>query len=209
MHTRGPAPLASLPPALQQDGSLAAVLIRLYFDFAQLKQLFRQGWLRKNIPVERCETVAEHTLGVAMLALVVRDAAFPELDAARLLRLALLHDLAEARVGDFTPSHGLTAAEKHRLEREGFVAVVGQLPSASEYLQLWEEYEARSSPEARLIHQLDRLEMALQASVYEQQGLGALEDFFASAGKVIQWPVLRAVFEQLLAIRSTAAAASS
>lgn len=202
MHTRGPVPASFLPTNLATHPSQSAVFVRIYFEFSQLKRLYRQGWIRRGIAPEVCETVAEHTLGVALLALFLRDAYFQELDLALLLKLALLHDLAEARVGDITPAHRLAPEEKHRLEREGFAALVEGLAAASEYLALWDDYEARRSPEARLIHQLDRLEMALQASVYEQEGLASLGDFFTSAGKVIALPELKAIFELLQEMRS-------
>jgi len=50
--------------------------------------------------------------------------------------------------------------------------VFSELPRRAEYLALWEEYEAGTSFEARLVRQVDRLEMGLQATVHEHQGAG-------------------------------------
>ena len=55
-------------------------VLRVYYEFNQLKLLYRQGWLKRSIPPERCETVAEHTLGVAVLAMWLSDQYFPTLD---------------------------------------------------------------------------------------------------------------------------------
>ena len=84
----------------------------------QLKQLYRQGWLKRGVPPERCESVAEHTLGVAVLVMLLADTRFPELDAQKVLRMALLHDFGEIDAGDFTPIDGISLQEKHRLEKE-------------------------------------------------------------------------------------------
>ena len=47
-------------------------------------------------------------------------------------------------------------------------------------MHIWEEYEAGSTPEARLVRQVDRMEMGLQAAVYEREGATGLEGFYAS-----------------------------
>ena len=57
MMTKAPPPNLSVATA-----SLHPVL-RAWFEMSQLKHLFRQGWLRVGLPPERCETVAEHSLG--------------------------------------------------------------------------------------------------------------------------------------------------
>ena len=46
------------------------------FDF-QVIDLYRQGWLKRGIPPQACESVAEHTLGVAVLTWWLADAFYP------------------------------------------------------------------------------------------------------------------------------------
>ena len=53
------------------DGKDALPIVRVFFEFDHLKSLYRQGWLRAGIPKVHCETVAEHSLGVALLAAVL------------------------------------------------------------------------------------------------------------------------------------------
>ena len=195
MHTK------ASPPIQLLEGRHTLPLVQAYFEAAQLKALFRQGWLRAGIPRERCESVAEHSYGVALLCLFVCDAHFPEADAARALRIALLHDLGEAYVGDITPHDGVDKARKHQLEREAVHTLVAKLPRGAEYLALWEEYEQGSSFEARLVRQLDRLEMGLQACIYELQGAGDLSDFYASVERALEAPELRQVLDELETLR--------
>ena len=142
---------------------------------------WRQGWLRRGIPERRCESVAEHSFGVAVLALFLVDAHFPELDRDKVLRLALLHDFGEIYAGDLTPGDAISSEEKHEREATAVAQVLGKLPNGAEYTALWQEYETGATPEAQLVRQVDRLEMGLQASVYERQGLADLSEFYASA----------------------------
>lgn len=172
-------------------------LIEAYFELNHLKQLYRQGWLRRGIPPERCESVAEHVYGMAMLGWWIADAEFPELDRDKIVRMSLVHELGEIYVGDITPGDRVNPAEKHRLEREALLKVVDKLPKGAEYLALWEDFEQGQSPEARFVRQLDRLEMAFQAAAYRQQGFGPLEEFFATTDAALEDPRLRAIFERL------------
>jgi putative hydrolase of HD superfamily len=172
-------------PFLFLEGKNAHPLVQIYFEINHLKQLYRQGWLGRGIPRESCESVAEHVFGVAMVAYILAETYFPELDLCRVLRLALLHDIGEVYAGDITPSQSVSLEEKHRLEEEAMARIFDRLPDGKAYLDLWDEYEGSSSPEARFVRQIDRLEMALQASIYEHQGRGSLEEFFDSARQAV------------------------
>lgn len=194
METKAALPVGALP----ED---TPPWIRLYFELVHLKQLYRQGWLRRGVAPERCESVAEHSFGVAVLALFLAEEHFPDLDADKVLRLALLHDLGEIYAGDIIPADGVDAAEKSARERRSVARVLGKLPRGARYVALWEEYEEGASPEARFVREVDRLEMALQASVYEHQDEGALDDFFASAASQVETPALRELLRRLQSLR--------
>ena len=126
-------------PIIHPNTSTPAPIIRFYFEFVHLKQLYRQGWLTRAIPAERCESVAEHSLGVAVSAMVLADEFFPELDTLKVLRMALIHDFGEIYAGDIIPGDGITPEEKHRAERESVARVFESLPNGDAYLALWEE----------------------------------------------------------------------
>ena len=132
-----------------------------------LKAVDRAGWLR--VGLERPESVAAHSWGVAWLALAL----CPEhLDLRRVLALAVLHDLPEVRVGDLTPHDGVDKVEKRRRERAAAEALFASRP---DLLALWQEYEDHVTPEARFVHALDRLDMGLQAGLYARQGVNTAE----------------------------------
>lgn len=185
------------PPVHLLGNQAVAGFIRAYFEFNQLKQLYRQGWLRRGVPPERCESVAEHCFSVELLAMLLADAHYPQLDMLRVLRLALLHDIGEIHAGDITPADGMDSAEKHRLESASVEQVLGGLPNGIAYLELWREYEDGSSMEARFVKQIDRLEMGLQAGVYQLQGIVDSEEFLKSAEQAQEQPELLSIMGDL------------
>ena len=191
------------PASRHLAGKKSLPLIEVFFEINHLKTLFRQGWLHHGIPKDQCETVAEHTLGVALLALFLADAHFPHLDQGKLLRMALLHDFGEIYAGDIVPGK-MTLADKHELEKRSVERVFARLPKGAEYLAIWQEFEDGQTPEARFVKEIDRLEMGLQASVYEHKKLGDLAVFFESADKALSTPKLREIFAALLKMRAGA-----
>jgi putative hydrolase of HD superfamily len=144
-----------------------------YGRAAQLKSIDRAGWRRCGIERVACESVADHTFGVALLALLLpldEIAGEHRLDRDRCVALALVHDLAESIVGDITPHDGVEAADKHAREHDAIRQLAAALGD-EQILTLWEEFEAALTPEARLVRDLDVIEMAIQAKSYEQRGL--------------------------------------
>ena len=176
-------------------------LIQAYFELCQLKQLYRQGWLRRGVSRERCESVAEHSFGCAVLATWLAQAYYPQLDLSKVLRMALLHDFGEIYAGDIIPVDAVGADEKHRREAGSVAQVFGKLPAGAGCLSLWEEFEQGETPEARFVRQIDRLEMGLQAGVYAAQGLVQPDEFFASARLALEDARLIELMDEL--IRST------
>jgi putative hydrolase of HD superfamily len=191
---------ASLPLSTL-SGRNPSPLLEAYFEINHLKQLYRQGWLRRGLPPERCETVAEHVFGMVMLAWWLVDGFFPTLDRDKVIRMVLVHEIGEVYTGDLTPADNIPRGEKHRLERKALEQVVGKLPRGVEYIALWEEFEHNETPEARLVRQVDRLEMAFQASIYERQDLGDMSEFFASAAQCVSDEQLQSILAELEALR--------
>jgi putative hydrolase of HD superfamily len=140
---------------------------QLLTEALSLKSLPRAGWLRvgKHDP----ESVAAHSWGVALAALVRCP---PELNREKVLAMAILHDLAEARVGDITPHDRVPKEEKHRRER---LAILSMLHSHPHLKTIWDEVEAGLTPEARFVREMDRLDLGLTAEMYGQQGTRTAE----------------------------------
>jgi putative hydrolase of HD superfamily len=165
-----------------------AELLAALLESLALKDLPRAGWVRRGVAAP--EDVAAHSWGVAWLTLVLLP---PELDRARALAYAVLHDLPEVRVGDLTPADGVAHAEKAAREARAMTGLTNSLPA--HVLELWQAYEAQQDPEARFVRQIDRLDMALQAAVYRDRTGLDLDEFFASARGQITEPRLIALLD--------------
>ncbi|GAA0724591.1 putative hydrolase of HD superfamily [Halorubrum trapanicum] len=149
------------------DDALGAVLAA--YD---LKDERRTGWQLRG--VDDPESVAAHSWGVAYLVVTLGDrlaADLPGVDLDRALRLAVVHDVAEAETGDAATRADSTAdtvdpETKEAAEREAMADLAGPLPERVR--DAWEAYEARESPEAVLVKECDLLDTCFQAVRYER-----------------------------------------
>lgn len=125
----------------------------------RLKDILRSGYTSGG----RRESVADHTWRLCLMALVLHDR-FPDVDFARLIRLCIVHDLGEAIGGDVPAPEQAGDGEKPERERRDLVELLAPLPRSQreEITALWDEYEATTTPEARLARALDKLETILQ-----------------------------------------------
>jgi putative hydrolase of HD superfamily len=141
-------------PADELDGVLAFLRAA-----ERLKTVKRSGWTSTG----EAESVAEHTWRLCLMAMVLYGRA-GEIDLGRLLRMCLIHDLGEAIGGDVPAPAQVLAEPKAGQERADLLSLVEPLPDDArrEIIQLWDEYEAASSPEARIAKGLDKLETILQ-----------------------------------------------
>jgi putative hydrolase of HD superfamily len=143
-----------------------------------LKNVLRAGWVRAGI--ESPESVAAHSWGMSMLALKLSP---KELDLARVLSLCIVHDIPEVRVGDLTPHDDTSTKAEDELN--------AMKEMAPEWVGLFEEYEQGKTPEAKFVKQLDKLDMALQAEIYQSKFDIPLTEFIESARLRIDDEVLK------------------
>ena len=136
---------------------LAATLAFLA-EAGRLKDTLRSGHTIEG----RTESVAEHSWRLCLMIVTLADD-LPGIDMRRLLELAVVHDLGEALHGD-VPAPEQRAGDGRALrEREDLHALTESLPTpARDRLRArWQEYEDASTPEARLVKGLDKLETIL------------------------------------------------
>ena len=164
---------------------------------ANLKTVPRQGWIDK-LSIKNPESVADHTYSMAIIGMIFSDS--QKYNTERILKMILLHDLAESITGDFTPEQK-SKEKKIILENETIEKILKNLPEdlGMQYQNIWNEYQENNSEESKIVHQIDKLEMALQAKIYSKQKNSSknLLSFFDSAKKEIQDPNLLKLFEQL------------
>ena len=175
-----------------------------------LKQIPRTGWLLCNVPLGEVEDVAQHTFDVMAITLVLSDElqrGGKELERERALSMAVLHDWAEASMGDF-PYTALKylgpAGTKKRFEKRALEDLLGKLPNKEKYLKLWQEYSEKRSPEAKLVHAADYLSMLVQAVKYRERGNRSkkLDELWRAVHKDIkiyekEFPPVRALIKEL------------
>ncbi|WP_148415037.1 HD family hydrolase [Haloferax sp. KTX1] len=179
-------------------------------EWFELKDELRTGWVLRNI--DSPESVAAHTWGTASLCLLYADQ--EDVDCQKAVTMALIHDLGEARTGDIATRaedgrQTTPTSEKESAERSAVTDLVGPF-NDTELLSLWEEYEARDTPTAQFVKDMDLIDNCLQALKYERQGrydeteandhfaeFENLDEFFATAAPRFQTEVGQDLFEQI------------
>ncbi|HEX9678293.1 HD domain-containing protein [Nitrososphaera sp.] len=150
-----------------------------------LKTVNRAGWAAKA-GIKNPESVADHTFSMCAIGMALSD--IMGLGTERVLRMIVLHDLAESVVGDYMPGE-VAARNKIRQEKKAMKKILLDLPAKvrTDYEKAWREYLQNKTKEARFVHRIDKLEMALQAARYRKDGRAgkSLKQFFESARKAV------------------------
>jgi putative hydrolase of HD superfamily len=126
-------------------------------EIDRLKQVYRQTYLNDG---SRHDNSAEHSWHFAMIALVVAEYSPANVDMGRVVKMALVHDIVEIDAGDAFIYDAAAAEGKVARERRSADRIFGLLPAgqATEMRALWEEFEARQTPDAKFAAALDRIE---------------------------------------------------
>lgn len=129
-------------------------------EIDRLKQVERQTSILGG---HRRENTAEHSWHLAMYALVLQEWSNADVDLARVLALCLVHDIVEIDAGDTFAYDVAAHDDKEERERRAADRLFGILPEdQATYLHdLWEEYEARDTPESRFANAVDRMQPAM------------------------------------------------
>jgi len=174
------------------------MILNFFKTAANLKNISRQGWIDK-LSLDSPESVADHSYSMAIMSMVISD--LENYNSEKILKMVLLHDLAESKIGDYTPDQ-ISKEKKKELENKAFFEIVSNLPDGvrTQYLKIWQEYQENNSPESKIVHQIDRLEMVLQAKLYQKEGHSKekLYSFFESAKIDIVHPKLKELFRKIL-----------
>ena len=159
--------------------------IQFLSELIRLKALPRTGWLLRG--VRDVESIADHVFGVAFVAMILADRAIAlglSVSVEKVMRMALLHDLSEARTGDLPSTikpYFLGDTLKHADDQATREILQPLGEQGEKYLALWQEYEARNSLEARIVKAADKIDLLLQAREYEKGGAQNLSEFWENA----------------------------
>lgn len=168
-----------------------------------LADLPRTGWLLRG--VRPCESIADHSYFVALTVMLLVDALRAEgaeVDGERALRMALVHDAPEARLGDVPMPEKSPALDAALEEAEARIAE-RMLPPAAQ--RAWLEAEQGASLEARIVKAADKIQMIVKALAYGRQGRGDLGEFWTNERTFDDrgLPVAAEIFAALRARRPT------
>lgn len=165
-------------------------MLETLIELQRLKRLDRTGWVLRGFP-NATESVAAHSFGVSVTAMLLADALLAQgvaIDVEKVLRVALLHDWAEARVGDMprTATLYFGAEVRKQAETSAFRDITEPLRGndsgeAARYTSLYHEYEERNTLEARLVKAADVIDLLVQALALERAGGRGLDEFWEVA----------------------------
>lgn len=172
-------------------------VVRLFEDIHPLDRVPRAGYLLRG--VTEPESVAAHSHFLALMVLLVVEEHPDAFDGRKALAMALIHDLAEARMMDI-PNPVCTAAfkaAKGDVEQRLIETMFGGFPT---HFAAWHaELEAGESVEARLVHGLDKAQMMIRVAMYGREGRGWLDDFWENPANFDDYGLepIRALFDAI------------
>jgi len=143
-------------------------MIEALLKTLELKDEKRTGWqLRK---VEEPESVAGHSWGTAFLTIVHGEK--EGIDTEKALKIAVVHDIGEAEIGDIAhraveAEEEISSEEKAEMEEKTVKKIASKIDG--NILELWEEYEERNTAETQFVKDMDMIDMCLQALKYEKE----------------------------------------
>lgn len=174
-------------------------------EIGKLKHLRRTGWVREGI--KNPESVADHSFRTAVMAMVLVDK-FEKVDKEKVFRMALIHDIGEAIIGDVVIERAeqidvKKRDEKEILEKEAIKKIFDTIGQGETYENMFAELIARQTKEANIVWQLDKLERAMQAYEYEEKEGKSLDEFIINAELYMKDPLIKQIFKSLLQERKS------
>ena len=162
----------------------AQVVLDFIEEIGVLKNLPRTGWRIRGI--KDAESIADHCYRVSLLSMILADVLTEQevpLDVEKVMRIALLHEVAEARIGDlpFPALKYISEEVKAAGERAAVESMFKHFgPLQQKYIQLWDEFEEGTSIEGKLVRTADKLELMIQVLEYEKVGYRSLDKFWTN-----------------------------
>lgn len=175
-------------------------LLSFFRIVCNLKTIKRSGWIHKS-NITSPESVADHSYSMCMMSMILAE--IINLDSGHIMKMVIIHDLAESLVGDHMPDD-ISSEEKQLVEDKAMKKIISKLPNSlrKKYLNIWNEYNDNITVNAKFVHNMDKLEMVLQAKEYEFEGYPKelLQPFIKSATDYVSNERFDLVFEILQAI---------
>ncbi|KAG4437932.1 hypothetical protein IFR05_006602 [Cadophora sp. M221] len=163
--------VATIPGGAPQTDSTSPV--PFFHMLERLKTTKREGWRRFGI--SHGESISDHMYRMSIITMLAPPALSSKLNIPHCTKMALVHDMAEALVGDITPVDGVAKHEKNRRESttmdyftNSLLGRVNGGITGQELKAIWQEYEDSETPESQFVHDVDKIELILQMVEYER-----------------------------------------
>ncbi|MCR4274917.1 MAG: HD domain-containing protein [Candidatus Campbellbacteria bacterium] len=150
------------------------------------------------------ENDAEHSWSVAVTCMLLKPRLEKEfetkLDGEKMLKMALIHDLAEIQTGDTKTWDTDSRVNKEEKERAAIHSMTTKLPDdlRDEVLKLWEECEAKETPEAKAVKSIDRFDSVVHRTTFEIGWKGKMEEEHATVSALDARQLPRHSFSKVL-----------
>jgi len=161
-------------------------------EIGKLKTLPRSGWRFHGI-VGNTESISDHCYRVSLIAMLLGDILVEyglDLDMDKVMRISLLHEIAEARIGDipFPAFKYIDEEYKSKAEDRAVREMLDNLGEIGKrYYELWTEFEKCSSLEGKVVKASDKLELMIQVYQYEKVGYRCLDRFWTNPWNMQQF----------------------
>lgn len=134
--------------------------IEFIIEVDKVKNIFRQTYLADG---QRKENDAEHSWHLALCAVLLKEHMKEDVDLTKVMIMVLIHDLVEIDAGDTYAYDTAGAATKRAREVKAADRIFGLLPEDQGvyFRELWEEFEAYETPDAKFAHLLDNFQPLL------------------------------------------------
>lgn len=168
-------------------------LTNLIFECLQLKEIKHEGWRMAGVP--NPDSVAEHSLNAAQIAYILAQMEWADVN--KCASILVWHDIAEARVGDMHKVATRYITNKMEVEEKVMQDQFQDIEFGADILELFHEYEHRTTLEGVIAKDADYLEQAFQAKKYMELGFHETEDWIVNVGKALRTESAKKLWQEL------------
>ncbi|GMM32210.1 5'-deoxynucleotidase [Martiniozyma asiatica (nom. inval.)] len=168
-------PSQNLPKFIKEElNSNSKPSLNAFFHMVSQLKVPRTGWVHLGIPEP--EHIGDHMYRMSIICLTLP---LINLDKEKCIKIALVHDLAEALVGDIVPSDPMGKVEKSKREYKAMLYLASFMGDEGEKIvELWKDYELQRCKEGILVKDIDKYELLLQTWEYENKHNKKLDEFW-------------------------------
>jgi putative hydrolase of HD superfamily len=163
-------------------------VIDLFLELHPFDRVPRAGFLLRGVADP--ENIAAHSHALALLVCLAAPKCAPPVNVLDAVRMALIHDLPEARTMDIPMPVGGAAFRAAKTEEETAIFEDMFRGQDASFRELFRRFQEGECAEARLVKGLDKVQMMIKVMGYEREGRGRLEEFWLNAENFRDYGVL-------------------